>query len=136
MTFGNKIIDLQSIQGAIEALARERIEDRISDAKAKNIPIMNNFEIYAIDRLRTQNHVCALTGWRFDVAFETTGAGRRHFAPSPDRIDPNRGYVRGNVQWVLWCLNRGKGTLEETDFIRVCAAVADHARARGLIAGA
>lgn len=126
-------LNLQSVQGSIEEIAKEKIKSRIREAKKEKIPVMDEFEVYALERLRVQNYVCELTGWPFDVVLSTPGAGRRQLAPSPDRIDPSRGYVRGNVRWVFWCLNRGKGTMDDVLFVRVCAAVADRARAQGLI---
>ena len=127
------VLNLRSVQGEIEELAREKIRARVRDAKKDNIPVMEDFEVYALERLRAQDYTCELTGWPFDVAFKTPGAGRRQMAPSPDRIDPAGGYVRGNVRWVFWCLNRGKGTMDHVLFLRVCAAVGDRARAQGMI---
>lgn len=43
-----------------------------------------------------------------DMAFEGDG-GENFYVPSPDRIDPTKGYVPGNVRFCSWGGNRMKG---------------------------
>ena len=51
--------------------------------------------------------VCEVSGLPFDLR---RGLGRRSpFSPSLDRIDPKKGYVKGNVQVVVWCYNAARG---------------------------
>jgi hypothetical protein len=78
----------------------------------------------APDRIIEQSFRCAITRLPFNVTYRTRGAGGTHFAPSPDRIDPAKGYVRGNVRWVLWAVNRAKGEMPEEYFLQMCLAVA------------
>jgi len=42
---------------------------------------------------------------------------------SLDCIIPKLGYIRGNVQWVSWRVNRAKGEQSQEDFISMCKAV-------------
>jgi hypothetical protein len=58
------------------------------------------------------------------------GAGRMSDVASLDRVEPLKGYTKGNVVWVRWCCNMAKGTLSVSDFIEMCRAVANHAEAR------
>jgi hypothetical protein len=71
-----------------------------------------------------------VTGEAFDVVYRTAGAGGTHLAPSPDRIVPELGYVRGNVRWFLWAVNRAKGEMPDDLFVDICTAVAARAGMR------
>lgn len=42
---------------------------------------------------------------------------------SLDCIEPKLGYVKGNIQWVSWRVNRAKGEQSQDDFISMCKAV-------------
>lgn len=57
-----------------------------------------------------------------EITTDKTRAGNP-FIASIDRIDSNIGYVLGNIQLVLWQVNRAKsdGTLEE--LITMCKAI-------------
>lgn len=57
------------------------------------------------------------------------GSGRNPYSPSVDRIDPNKGYVEGNVVWAAWIVNAGKNTLSVSDYERVCLSVVNNLRA-------
>lgn len=46
-----------------------------------------------------------------------------HKTLSLDQIEPNKGYIRGNVQWVAWAINRAKGDMSEAMFIDMCRVV-------------
>lgn len=52
------------------------------------------------------------------------GEGRNDFSPSLDRIIPDRGYVRGNVQVISWLANRLKSNATLMQLQQVCAYVA------------
>lgn len=79
----------------------------------------------APQRIIDQKFRCAVTGMEFDVEYKTPGAGGKHYAPSPDQIETGKGYIPGNVQWVLWAVNRAKGELPEDRFIEICRAVVE-----------
>ena len=70
--------------------------------------------------------LCPKTGLHFDLA--PHAALRRHpLAPSIDRIDSSKGYVRGNVQIVCNWYNLAKHELSETEVLAFCRAVVDTA---------
>ena len=46
---------------------------------------------------------------------------------SIDCIDPELGYIKGNVQWVSWRINRAKGEQSTNEFILMCKAVLEGA---------
>lgn len=47
--------------------------------------------------------------------------------PSLDCINPSKGYVRGNVQWLTWRVNRAKGEQSQSEFLSMCKAVLEGA---------
>jgi hypothetical protein len=76
---------------------------------------------YMLDLWQRQQGRCFYSGRTLRVP--RYGDGRNLFAPSIDRIDPQRGYVQGNVVWATLACNVGKGVLSLEDYIRVCADV-------------
>jgi hypothetical protein len=74
---------------------------------------------YINDLLLSQNRRCALSG--LEISFKDTTA-------SLDRIDNDKGYVPGNVQWVHKHINNMKHTYENTYFVDLCCLIAEHHR--------
>jgi hypothetical protein len=75
------------------------------------------------DRMITRildSGVCSLSGRPlvYEANYITT--------PSLDRIDSDLGYIDSNVQWVGASVNTAKGTLDNQDFIELCADIARH----------
>lgn len=105
-----------------DRLLLSAIRQRIVDAKTrvrkykKPIPV-DLTDQYLYDLFKTQKRKCALTGVILTVE---TGSP---LALSLDQIDPVKGYVEGNVQWLAWCVNRAKGDLCSDDFYDMCEAV-------------
>lgn len=80
---------------------------------------------YLWELFQEQGGKCALTGasicfGRVYYPHETTA--------SLDRIDSSRGYVEGNLQWVLKDVNKIKKDLDQDYFIALCRMVSDHSR--------
>lgn len=67
------------------------------------------------------NGKCALTDWDIDIAYGNETA-------SLDRIDSNKGYVVGNVQWVHSMVNMCKNKYPQQDFIKMCLAIASNVK--------
>lgn len=69
-----------------------------------------------------QNRTCVLSGLSLTFGSyykdETTA--------SLDRIDSNKGYVKGNVQWIHKTINKMKQNLTDREFISFCRSVANH----------
>lgn len=80
------------------------------------------------DQLLLQNYKCALTG---DVLyFQKTSRGQKEANASLDRIDSSKGYVKGNIQWVLKNINRMKFDLSQELLIELCEKVTKNAKPR------
>jgi hypothetical protein len=65
---------------------------------------------------------CALSGLRIK---QITSRSRLHTdnSASLDRIDPKKGYVPGNVQWVHKDINKMKQDFDEEHFVHLCSLV-------------
>lgn len=79
----------------------------------------------AFAQLVAQGRTCALSG---RPLYFTTLRTRyhRYTTASLDRIDPNKGYSKENIQWVHKVVNMMKGSLEQSELIEWCSAVTVH----------
>jgi len=80
---------------------------------------------YVMQMLIKQNGKCALTGW--DLEFTRGGIydnGTNPRAATIDRIWNSSGYTRGNIQITCWQPNRIKGSLHNSEFVKMCKEVA------------
>ena len=89
------------------------------NAKARGIGVEVSKD-YLWSLFLSQEQRCALSG--LPIALTIRG----NTTASVDRIDSDKGYVEGNVQWVHKDINRMKGSLGQHAFIRLCQWVADH----------
>ena len=112
-------------EARVKARALERARDCRGRACKEGVPFDEAFVVSAGDEIERQEFRCAATGIPFDLDEIGEGAGASHFAPSPDRIVPARGYVPGNVRWVLWMVNRAKSRMTEDQFLKMCRAIAE-----------
>lgn len=71
-----------------------------------------------------QNKKCALSGLDIEIEISVNKYG--FGSASVDRIDSNKGYVCGNVQWVHKDINKMKSDLELDRFIQLCKFVSTY----------
>ena len=69
---------------------------------------------YLWDLFLKQNKKCAFSG--IEIIFTNPREGKQ--TASLDRIDSQKGYIKGNVQWVHKQLNRMKWNLDEKSFFQ------------------
>lgn len=85
-------------------------------SRAKKSKIDFNLTLdYIVHLYNVQNGLCAISGIPMTYQYGDDSADTRI---SIDKIDPNKGYVIGNVQLVCWAVNRMKWdmTLEQLTF--------------------
>lgn len=70
---------------------------------------------YAWELFLRQNRKCALSGMNLYFG--------KSFTASLDRIDNNKGYDEGNVQWIHKDINRMKNIYNQEYFINICEQV-------------
>lgn len=90
-------------------------------AKVRSIKFSITKE-YIYKLYRRQGKRCAITGE--PIVFTRTRKGWN--GASLDRIDSTKGYVKGNVQWVLPSVNIIKMDYSMEEFIRTCKLVVKH----------
>lgn len=98
-----------------------------SAAKRREIEFNISIE-YGWQLFESQHGRCAITGRPI------TFGKRGEVTASLDRIDSNKGYVEGNVQWVCQTINQMKWTFSQREFVEMCVAVVEHQRLIGNIA--
>jgi hypothetical protein len=72
-----------------------------------------------------QNKRCALTGFRIPFFCDCRNKNKETLA-SLDRINSDKGYVEGNVQWVHKNYNMLKNNWDNVEFIDMCKKVAEY----------
>ena len=76
-------------------------------------------EDYLFELMNNQERKCVLTGLPFVIE-------KSHLlCPSLDKIEPTKGYIKGNVQWLSWAANRAKGELDASDFVLMCKRIVE-----------
>jgi len=95
------------------------LEDR---ANRKNLKF-NLSGKYLWNLFLKQNRRCALSG--IEIVFpKAWGAkSKTRITASLDRVDSNKGYVIGNVQWVHKQINTMKMNMSDSEFINLCRMV-------------
>lgn len=76
-----------------------------------------------------QDGLCALSGLPMRSNFGRKGGSSD--SPTLDRIKPELGYVPGNVRFLRYCVNAGRGTLTDDEYIEMCRAVVTLADSKG-----
>jgi hypothetical protein len=71
-----------------------------------------------------QKKKCKLTG--LELSFGSHFRDSIGRTASLDRIDSNKGYVKGNLQWVHKQINMLKTNIDQESFIKMCKLVAEH----------
>lgn len=88
-------------------------------AKRRGIKVgISTKDLY--DQWILQDSICALSG--IPLTLERRGI-RSTATASVDRIDSNKGYEVGNIQWVRKEINIMKHSMEEGEFILLCRLI-------------
>ena len=104
------------MKGKIGDLRQGKFSKTQRNAKARNVKFILTKEY--LDRLfKEQNGVCAITGDSLDDINKS----------SLDRINSNKPYIEGNVQWVTVQANRSKHILSMQELYEFCQKVLNHA---------
>lgn len=122
--------------GRINAIPQEdrllmsAIRQRLSDARGRckklkrDAPVLT--DIYLYELFLKQNRCCALTGATLVIE------PNHPLCLSLDQIEPEKGYIEGNVQWLAWCVNRAKGDLSLDHFYEMCEVVLEYRKVQRL----
>ncbi|WP_157272528.1 hypothetical protein [Azonexus hydrophilus] len=101
-----------------------------------------NYEKYMLDNVRRRSKAkgwefnltiedivipefCPVLGVKLDVSIAVIGT-RNQFAPSLDRVDNSKGYVKGNVRVISWKANQLKSDASLDDLKAIVAYIEAH----------
>jgi hypothetical protein len=76
---------------------------------------------YLLQLYKEQKGRCMKTGRQFD-------SSNRLYACSIDRIDNNKGYIKGNIQLVISWYNYSKNSLSDEEHYRLCKEFVEKAK--------
>ena len=95
---------------------------KMKDNRGRKIDFLISKE-YVYNLFLKQNRKCALSGVEIKFADTSTLHSKGHTTASLDRIDSDRGYIEGNVQWLHKYVNIMKWKLSESDFLTWCSLI-------------
>lgn len=96
-------------------------------AKKYKDPVEPNVDRdYLYQLFKEQGGRCALSGVVLKIEVGAVAA------LSLDKIKPELGYTKGNVQWLAWAVNRAKGDMEEDVFLDMCRQILEHRKVQRL----
>lgn len=78
---------------------------------------------YLFQLWEQQSGICALSGINMTY---TRFNGRTHTNVSIDRIDPTKGYVKGNIQLVCMACNQIKSDMTDSQMYDFCKRIVNH----------
>ncbi len=90
---------------------------------------------YLYNLWEEQEGICPFTGWDLKIREKSYTIIPEKASPnqaSLDRIDPNKGYIPGNVQWTALIYNYAKHRFEPSDVIDFALAVCKQSENRQL----
>ena len=93
------------------------------NAEIRNIEFEITIE-YLWEVFINQDRKCALSGRC--LKFGRVSKDRKGKNASVDRIDSNKGYVVGNVQWIDKQINIMKNKIDEKEFLSICNEIVKH----------
>ena len=104
---------------------RYHLKNARSHAKQKNRLVTVTLQDLK-EQWEKQNGVCPYTGWKLDPRTKVNDSGRHMRRASLDRIDSNRGYEPGNIQFVAWIANVAKCDFQDCELFEFCKAVTEY----------
>lgn len=110
----------QRLLGSIETYSPRLVVCIRNRAKGAMLPF-NLDANYLVDLWNSQEGNCYYTGLPMDLSAKTANSlSPHHNFPSIDKMIPELGYVKGNVVWTLWSINRMKNDLTSDRFLDLC----------------
>lgn len=115
---------LKAQASAYDAEKRMTIEGRakslIKNARKRGAKYGRDFTITIDDIIPALcAGICQATGRAFDMGPPPEGRRSNPFAPSIDRIDNNVGYIKENIQVVVWAYNLAKGEWSTNELLEL-----------------
>lgn len=103
--------------GGINHHVQERISQWRKKTKGSDLTVS-----YLIDLYNKQRGYCYYTGIKMKFAVGRACAD----SLSVDRVNPKRGYMKGNIVFCTYFANTAKGVLNQVKFYKFCESVIHH----------
>ena len=81
---------------------------------------------YLIDIFEDQNGVCFYSGIKMNVVKDDDSSVHDPLKMSLDCVDPDKGYIKGNVVWSAYCVNTFKQKMSQQEMLDVCQSILSH----------
>jgi len=91
-----------------------------NSSKQKNLSFDITIE-YIAKLIEEQDFRCYLTGWK--IEFGSSYSKKIRQTASIDRVDSNKGYIKGNVKWIHSDINRIKINMPLDYFLEMCSSI-------------
>lgn len=96
----------------------------IKGAEKRELPVDVSISD-AWEKFVEQEGRCAMSGMDISIVSDYTHKHHEHTA-SLDRIDPELGYIKGNIQWVHRDINMMRRAMGVERFVELCRKVKEH----------
>lgn len=106
----------------IEAVPRFYITHLRLSAKNRDIEYLLN-DIDLVKQWNKQKGICKFSG--IHLSFDST-TYKNDGTASLDRINSNKGYIKGNIQWVHKQTNIMKMKMSDKQFIKMCHKISKY----------
>lgn len=93
-----------------------------SRAKKKGLPF-NLTREYVINMFNEQDGLCYYSGLTMSIVKSDITKTHDPLKMSLDCVDPEKGYVEGNVVWCAYCVNALKLKMSKDDMVDICRAI-------------
>lgn len=117
--------DKRELENRVHDHIPQRYWKRLQDAAKRRGITFGLSKTVAWTLFAQQDGRCALSGRELYFTLLRSNHSRYTIA-SLDRIDPQRPYMLGNVQWVHKDINLMKGCLDQVEFVNLCREVTTH----------
>jgi hypothetical protein len=94
-------------------------------AKKRDIEFKISID-YAWELYLNQNRKCSLSGLPITFSPSKKGHATGETTASLDRIDSDKGYIEGNVQWLHKWVNLMKSDFTQNEFLNYCRLIIEH----------
>ena len=109
------------------------IRHKLKDAKSRCVklkrPLPELTDNYLYSVYKSQKGLCNLTGVSLSLEKDSM------HSLSLDQIEPGKGYIEGNVQWLSWAANRAKGEMATEIFLSMCEDILAYQKVQRLSNG-
>ena len=100
----------------------EALRKAKSRSEKRQVPFNIDKE-YLVNLFEDQNGKCYYSGIQLNIVKNKTGVLNDPVKMTLDCIDPDSGYVKGNVVWCAYCVNVFKQKMSVDEMVQICDGI-------------